>query len=75
MKNASVLTKAHLTKNKTGTIVNIRKWTLAVSKARKALSLRGFVPVNGKSAPVGVAQACVTVRLYQIALLVYPFRA
>merc|ERR1719183_410860 len=62
-KTASGLTKALLTKSKTGKIVskksqaagrkayaNIRNWTLAVSKARKALSLKGFVPVNGKSA-------------------------
>merc|ERR550514_1045452 len=61
-KTASGLTKALLTKSKTGKIVskqqaagrkayaNIRNWTVAVSKARKALSLKGFVPVNGKSA-------------------------
>merc|ERR1719163_89078 len=33
---------------------NIRAWTAACTKARKALNLRGFVAVNGKS-PQGKA--------------------
>ena len=50
----------HVHRNKNGRIVsvkaaaagkkaykNISKWTQAVSKARKALGLKGFVPVGG----------------------------
>merc|ERR1719158_2391493 len=61
------LKKADLTKNRNGKIVsrkasangrkrysNIRAWTHAVQKARKALNLRGFVAINGKS-PQGKA--------------------
>jgi hypothetical protein len=63
MKTASGLKKSDLKKNKNGRIVsvkaaaagkkaykNISKWTQAVSKARKALGLKGFVPVGGKTA-------------------------
>merc|ERR1719473_1180748 len=61
-KTQSGLKKADLIKSKTGKIVSrkasaagkkayarIRLWTIAVQKARKALNLKGFVPVNGKS--------------------------
>ena len=57
--NASGHTKAHLMKNKAGKIVtkashaagkrafkNIRGWTQAVSKARKALGITGFCAVK-----------------------------
>ena len=63
VKNASGLTKAHLCKNKNGKIVSkkasangkkaykrIAKWTQAVNKARKALGIKGFQAVGGKSA-------------------------
>merc|ERR1719262_1562533 len=33
---------------------NLRSWSAAVAKARKALNLRGFVAINGKS-PQGKA--------------------
>merc|ERR1719211_388458 len=59
-KTVSGLTKANLTKNKTGKVVSKKrsdrgkrnKWTAAVAKARKELKLKGFVPVGGKT-PVG----------------------
>merc|ERR1719440_2663524 len=57
------LTKAALTKSSTGKIVSkkasangkkaftpIKGWNKAVASARKALSLTGFVAVNGKTA-------------------------
>ena len=53
------LTKAHLTKNKNGKIVSkkmsangkkayarIKGWTVAVTKARKALGVKGFLAVK-----------------------------
>merc|ERR1712188_100104 len=62
-KTATGLTKSDLMKNSYGKIVskkasangkrrygNIRGWIQALSKARKALNLKGFVPVNGKNA-------------------------
>merc|ERR1712098_73140 len=63
-KTLSGLTKSDLTKNSYGKIVSkkasargkknyantIKPWILAVQKARKALNLKGLVPVNGKSA-------------------------
>merc|ERR1711881_364524 len=62
-KTRTGLTKSDLMKNSYGKIVskkasangrkrysNIRGWTQALSKARKALNLRGFVAINGKSA-------------------------
>merc|ERR1711990_1102487 len=62
-KTATGLTKSDLTRNAYGKIVskkasangkkrygNIRGWTMALVKARKALNLKGFVAVNGKSA-------------------------
>merc|ERR1712080_631808 len=62
-KTGSGLTKASLTKNKSGKIVSkkssaagkkaygkIKGWTLACQKARKALGLKGFVPCGGKTA-------------------------
>merc|ERR1712193_182100 len=62
-KNQSGLTKADLTKSKTGKIVSkkasangkkaykrIAKWTASVNKARKALGIKGFQAVGGKSA-------------------------
>merc|ERR1712028_317193 len=65
-KTASGLTKADLTRNSRGKIVsrkaaagrksyaNIRSWTQACQKARKALNLKGFIAINGKS-PQGKA--------------------
>uniref|UniRef100_A0A7S3M7E6 Uncharacterized protein n=1 Tax=Spumella elongata TaxID=89044 RepID=A0A7S3M7E6_9STRA len=65
-KTSSGLTKAALTKSKTGRIVSKKKsavgkknyagskakaWVDACKAARKALGLTGFVPVGGKSAP------------------------
>merc|ERR1719506_2382714 len=55
MKNSRgkiVSRKAHANGKKS--YANIRAWTAAVTKARKALNLRGFVAVNGKS-PQGKA--------------------
>merc|ERR550514_2145244 len=63
-KTMSGLTKADLFKNKRGKIVSrkqslsakkrfpktIGAWTTALSKARKALNVKGFVAVNGKTA-------------------------
>merc|ERR1719265_1909981 len=58
-KTSGGLTKASLTKNKSGKIVskkasahgkkayaNINGWTVAVQKARKALGVKGFVAVK-----------------------------
>merc|ERR1712216_581437 len=66
-KTRNGLTKSDLTKNKNGKVVSrkasaaakkkyasIRAWTVAVNKARKALNIKGFVAVNGKS-PQGKA--------------------
>merc|ERR1719421_567838 len=63
MKTVGGLTKDKLTKSKTGKIVSkkaqangkkaykrISKWTAAVQKARKALNIKGFQAVGGKSA-------------------------
>merc|ERR1711920_287292 len=57
------LTKADLIKSKKGKIVSkkssangkkaykrIAKWTASVTKARKALGVKGFLPVGGKTA-------------------------
>merc|ERR1719408_183258 len=62
-KTMSGLTKTDLTKNKRGKIVskkqaangkrayaNIKAWTVAVQKARKALGVKGFVAVKKGSA-------------------------
>merc|ERR1712118_554186 len=57
-KTVSGLTKADLFKNKRGKIVSRKQsfsktlgpWSSAVTKARKALNLRGFVAINGKTA-------------------------
>merc|ERR1719197_203291 len=62
-KTASGLTKAHLKKNRNGKIVSkkasaagmkaykqISKWSVAFKKARKALGIKGFCPVGGKTA-------------------------
>merc|ERR1712014_326785 len=64
-KTASGLTKANLLKNKSGKIVSksrsqnskkayansaIKKWAEAMKAARKALNLKGFVPMGGKTA-------------------------
>merc|ERR1712061_456623 len=62
-KTGSGLTKAQLTKSKTGKIVskkssaagkkaykNIQGWTKAVQQAKKALGVKGFCAVGGKSA-------------------------
>merc|ERR1740122_947961 len=64
-KTSSGMTKAKLIKNKNGKIVSkadsahskkayassgIKAWADAVKKARKALSLTGFVAIGGKSA-------------------------
>jgi hypothetical protein len=62
VKTASGLTKADLTKSKTGKIVskkasaagkkaykNISGWNKAVQQARKALGVKGFAAVGGKS--------------------------
>merc|ERR1719230_1100359 len=64
-KTASGLTKEKLMKNKFGRIVSrkasaaskkryassrIKTWAEAVKTARKSLSLKGFVAINGKSA-------------------------
>merc|ERR1712070_730605 len=56
-KTVGGLTKSHLMKSKSGKIVSSKKsafgkkskWIAAVSKARKALGYKGFVPVGGKS--------------------------
>merc|ERR1712048_477135 len=61
-KTSSGLKKSDLMKNKAGKVVskkkfnagkkaykNISKWTVAVNKARKALGIKGFCPVGGKS--------------------------
>merc|ERR1712064_248228 len=63
VKTVGGLKKADLMKSKTGKVVSkksslagkkaykfISKWTVAVSKARKALGIKGFVPVGGKTA-------------------------
>merc|ERR1711924_500157 len=63
-KTASRLSKTDLTKNKNGKIVskkqlangkkayaNIKGWTVAVQKARKALGVKGFVAVK-KGSPL-----------------------
>merc|ERR1712176_794850 len=64
-KTASGLTKANLTKSKSGKIVTktqsasakkryagskARAWAKACSKARKELNIKGFVPFGGKTA-------------------------
>merc|ERR1711900_104122 len=63
-KTATGLTKSDLMKNSYGKIVSkkasangrkrygntIKGWIQSLSKARKALNLKGFVAVNGKSA-------------------------
>mmetsp|Transcript_21642 Transcript_21642/g.51458 ORF Transcript_21642/g.51458 Transcript_21642/m.51458 type:complete len:136 (-) Transcript_21642:246-653(-) len=62
-KTATQLTKTDLMKNKRGKVVskkanaagkkaynNISAWTTAVVKARKELGIKGFCPVNGKTA-------------------------
>merc|ERR1712203_761186 len=64
-KTSGGMTKASLTKNKNGKIVSraasqrskkayansgIKKWADAVKQARKALNLKGFVAIGGKSA-------------------------
>merc|ERR1712159_778476 len=61
-KTSGGLKKADLMKNKSGKVVgkkahaagkkaykHISKWTSAVNKARKALGVKGFCPVGGKS--------------------------
>ena len=62
----------HVHRNKNGRIVsvkaaaagkkaykNISKWTQAVSKARKALGLKGFVPVGGSKLAIIFFLGCV----------------
>merc|ERR1712176_1611489 len=62
-KTVGGLRKADLKKNKNGKVVSkkqsekgkksfkwIQKWCFAVKSARKALGIKGMVPVNGKSA-------------------------
>merc|ERR1712051_680701 len=62
-KTKTGLTKAHLIKNKSGKIVskkasahgkkaykNIQAWTKAVQQAKKALGVKGFCIVGGKTA-------------------------
>merc|ERR1712196_193296 len=57
-KTVGGLTKSSLMKSKSGKIVSSKKsafgkkskWIAAVAKARKALSIKGFVPVGGKTA-------------------------
>merc|ERR1712146_708041 len=62
-KTSGGLTKADLMKNKSGKVVSkkknaagkkayrfLRNWTMAVQKARKALNLKGFVAINGRTA-------------------------
>merc|ERR1712050_24124 len=64
-KTATGMTKANLIKNKSGKIVSkarsanskkafanspLKKWADAVKAARKALNLKGFVAIGGKSA-------------------------
>merc|ERR1719198_2369233 len=62
-KTSGGLTKTDLMKNRFGKVVSKRRnafgkkayrfvkdWTSAVVKARKALSVKGFVAVNGKTA-------------------------
>merc|ERR1719476_1126352 len=61
-KTSSGLKKSDLKKNKSGKIVSVKKsaagkkafkrisgWTAAVNKARKALGIKGFQAVGGKS--------------------------
>jgi hypothetical protein len=64
MKTIGGLKKENLIKSKSGKIVSkkasinakknfakrIGKWNIAVTKARKALGVKGFVPVGGKTA-------------------------
>merc|ERR1740123_2468828 len=63
VKTASGLKKSDLKKNKDGKIVSVKKsaagkkaykrisgWNSAVNKARKALGIKGFCAVGGKSA-------------------------
>merc|ERR1712048_1482500 len=63
VKTVGGLKKADLMKNKNGKVVskkssaagkkafkNIKGWTAAVNKARKALGIKGFCAVGGKSA-------------------------
>ena len=64
VKTSGGLKKTDLIKSKSGKIVSkkaslaakkkftkgIGKWSVAVSKARKALGIKGFVPVGGKTA-------------------------
>merc|ERR1712093_277100 len=64
LKTTSGLTKSDITKNSYGKFVSkkksllakknyastIKPWITAAEKARKALNIKGFVPVNGKSA-------------------------
>jgi hypothetical protein len=62
-KTSGGLTKAHLMKSKSGKVVTkkmhaqglkaykrISAWTAACGKARKALGIKGFCPVGGKTA-------------------------
>merc|ERR1712183_474146 len=63
VKTSGGLKKSDLMKNKNGKVVgkkahaagkkafkNVRNWTAAVAKARKALGVKGFCAVGGKSA-------------------------
>merc|ERR1719235_1555163 len=62
-KTSSGLTKTDLMKNKYGRVVSkkknaagkkafrlVKNWNVALMKARKALNLKGFVAVNGRTA-------------------------
>jgi len=49
-KTQSGLKASDLTKNKTGKIVSKKASAAATKAARKALNIKGFVPVGGKSA-------------------------
>merc|ERR1711881_537129 len=57
VKTVGGLTKSDLTKNKSGKVVSKKKslqgkknrWTAACAKARKALGVKGFCAVGGKS--------------------------
>ena len=62
-KTVGGLTKSDLVKNKAGKVVSkkrsllgkkngaaIKKWAAACTKARKALGIKGFCPVGGKTA-------------------------
>merc|ERR1711965_992197 len=59
-KTVGGLKKEHLTKNKSGKIVSKKrsafgkknKWMAACQKARKALGVKGFSPIGGKT-PLG----------------------